>query len=541
MRRVIFIVALCLASCDVNKDHKPAHAEGPNGEPGTASLMKNAPVVIPLSVAERGGVPRAETVTSGIPLPKGMLESEALCRVTDENNTTLECEKSALARWPDGSVKWLLLDFPLRLGANETRRLALRLGEAAAEPTEASPLRVESDGDRFVVHTGALRVNINRREFTVFDEAALSSGERVLAGGGGSSLQFETTAPGEPQAENWLVNAAGGPRETARAFVQESEVEFQNAQRVVIRVGGIYATEGGRGVGKTHQLLFDFSRETPDAAALTALAGSANEPLRAFAEARHYSACGAFGVFHPVDDAHFPRWEAMLRLQLEYVTRLPGLFHWDGLIAWGDTLLHDYEAVPHKQQKEIPKHGFIARGYDGWLNNDTNIAREMLVFFLRSQDQRLWEYWERMVMHVMDVDTVHGYSSPQRIGAGRRHDQQHWGSVLCGYGTAAVESSDYYYLTGSMWGREMALKYADWYLRDGGTEWPTKLAAIARAHELTGKEKYRKFLQSPACLGDPQLLKLGSGQSGALDKPNWRTAGTETGVDLLWQLTGEEK
>lgn len=705
MRRIIFIVALSLISCDVSREEQ------------ASGSVKDA---IALQVQERGGVSRREVVTSGIPFPKGRLQSERLCRIIDENNTVLECEKSVLVRWPDGSVKWLLLDFPLRLEADKTKRLTLQIGETVKERKE-SPLRVESGEEHFIVYTGALRVSVNRKEFTMFEEVALPSGDRILVQGGESTLQFEMTSPGEPQAENWLVDAAGGTRETALAQVQESEIEFQNTQRVVIRIGGFYRTEngeklapfwtrytfwknservgvehffavdadvkkyflrtarlrlrlqsarqveygvqngffavrenvsslvammpdrfyhnvpwdapravhfeitgnnkiltsgeeasgvvsvagengniaiamrdfsrlhpkeirvdmggdvldyylwpehggkvldlrrrydelreegqydrgrnpqGGRGVGKTHQLLFDFSQEKPDATALTALAGSVNEPLRVFADAEHYNASGVFGAFHPVDNAHFPRWEAMLRLQLEYVMRLPHMFHWDGLIDWGDTLLHDYEAVPHKQQAEIPKRGFIVRGYDGWLNNDTNIAREMLIFFLRSQDRRLWEYWERMVMHVMDVDTVHGHSSPRHIGAGRRHDQQHWGSLLCGYGTAAVESSDYYYLTGSLWGREMAIKYADWYLQEGGSEWPTKLAAIVRAYELTGEKKYHDFLLSPACLNDPQLLKLGSGKISALDNPSWRTVGTETGVDLLWQLTGEKK
>ncbi len=691
------------------------------------TLGAHAAQEVPLTLHERSGVAREEGVTSGIPLLPGFLRKGEPVVLRGAQGEELPVATTPLAVWPDGSVKWLLLDFPLRTEPGATPTLRLARGEPAALATQ---LVLDETPERFLVRTGAVEVEINRRELTLFERVALPGAAEPLATGGSSQVEVETTPPGLPEAENWLRRAAGGPREVYHAVIITSRVEFHNAQRLGLLLEGEYRDaegkrfgpftlrytfrngeavvgvehffafglevkqhflraarlrlhlpskaplrmqcgledgrfftvpkgvervslleqvpdrfyhgvpytanravgydltawrkgkarslasgeeadgtviiegsrgslvvalrdfarlhpkeielrpregvldyylwpergaqvldlrrryegirtegqydkgdnpQGGRGVGKTHEFLFAFLPGKPEPGQVAALQARAAEPLRVFAPAAHVAQSGVFGPMHPVDTEHFPRWEAMLRLQWEYILRLPGLFHWDGMIDWGDLLLHDYEAVPHRQQKEVPQKAFIVRGYDGWLNNDTNIAREVLTAFVRGGDARLWELWQRLVLHGMDVDTVHSDPSPRRVGAGRRHDQQHWGSLFCGYGAPMVEAGDLYLLTGSLRARAQALRYADWYLRDGGSEWPTRLAAMVRAWEITGDARYRQFLDSPATLEDAQLLKLGTGQISSLDNPTWRTVGTEVGVHLLRQTPGGER
>lgn len=112
-----------------------------------------------LRVAERLGVARTdELVRSGVPFPKGVLTSpEDVRLVGPDGEIALDAE--ALARWDDGSIRWLLLNFPVTLQPNETAEYALgtRCG-----PASTGALRVEEKSDAFRVDTGAVRFSIDR-------------------------------------------------------------------------------------------------------------------------------------------------------------------------------------------------------------------------------------------------------------------------------------------------------------------------------------------------------------------------------------------
>jgi hypothetical protein len=216
--------------------------------------------------------------------------------------------------------------------------------------------------------------------------------------------------------------------------------------------------EMGRGVGKTHEFVLDFSGAPP----LQTWA-AVQEPLRAFCRPEHYTATGLWGPLAPCDPQRFPRWEARMDAGVEWLLRLPSVFHWDGMIDWGDTLFNGYEKSGHNQipDQDVPKGSWVLRGYDGWINNDTCFAEGLLLYFLRSGDARVWRRFERMTQHVMDVDTIHCSADRGNIGGGHRHDEQHWGNICTGYGIAPIEAWDLYFLTGKRSAREMGKLYAD--------------------------------------------------------------------------------
>lgn len=695
-----------------------------------------ADTAVSLRVPELAGADRDEIVTSGVPLGRGTLTDASQARLLDASGGEVPFVGTVLARWPDGSVKWLLLDFPAAVAARRTARFALECGVPSTARITGPQVSVR-ESERFIdVTTGPLRFRVSRERYTFLDgvwldgngDGAFPGSESVvIPGEGDSRLEVETMPPGPPQEENWLLDAAGGPRRKYRATVAEARVEFANPLRAVVLVRGEYRDEAGagigpfwtrytaragdtaigvdhffafdadvetaflrslslglrfagdeglratfglgeggtaapdaglaetalvqvmpdrfyhlvplsvdrrvryqvvgraadgadrvlqegveaagwvrleggrgtatialrdfprihpkeirvepgrgalryylwperggkvldlrrryqgqrvedhydtgeygpagRGFGKTHQLLIDFSATGPSDAAASALARRADEPLRAFCTPEHYASCDVWNRFHPVDTERFPQTEAMIRLGIEWALRLPRTFHWDGLVDWGDTFFHAYEAAPHKQVAEVPRTSWVVRGYDGWFNNDCNVAHDVMLLFLRSSDDRIYQYWERMVQHVMDVDTIHGAEDPTHVGGGRRHDQQHWGATYTGYGTAAVEAGELYYLTGSLWAREMLVKYADWYMVGGGAEWETRLPCLVLAWEVTGDDRYMRYIERPGMRED--VYGLAMGMHGAIDNPHFRTNGVEVGVDFLYRATGD--
>jgi len=77
----------------------------------------------PLVVEEPSGVERrAWPVTSGVPLAEGVVADSSCVRLRLDGKE-LPLQTETLSRWPDGSIKWLLLDFQIDLQANERRGL----------------------------------------------------------------------------------------------------------------------------------------------------------------------------------------------------------------------------------------------------------------------------------------------------------------------------------------------------------------------------------------------------------------------------------
>jgi len=72
-------------------------------------------------VEERSGITRFdEPVTVGIPLPPSAVMHPDELVLLDWKGQPSLLQSQVLARWFDGSVKWVLLDFQMSIGAYES-------------------------------------------------------------------------------------------------------------------------------------------------------------------------------------------------------------------------------------------------------------------------------------------------------------------------------------------------------------------------------------------------------------------------------------
>ncbi|MFH1563684.1 MAG: T9SS type A sorting domain-containing protein [Nitrospirota bacterium] len=117
---------------------------------------------IPLVVKERVGVERTgEPVTSGIPFPKGMLSSDQNVSIQD-----IPAQFQTLSKWPDGSVKWLLVDFQSNVGANKEKVYYLTNGSGNAGDSKLKLTEFTKD---ITVITGPMKFIISKEHFNLFD------------------------------------------------------------------------------------------------------------------------------------------------------------------------------------------------------------------------------------------------------------------------------------------------------------------------------------------------------------------------------------
>ena len=143
-----------------------------------ALALQAAAGTVNLTVEEPSGVPRQGwPVTSGIPLAEGALEDPQACALFTAADAELPLQTEVLARWPDGSIRWLLVDFQVELAAGRKKTLSLRFGPDVRRGQIEEPVRVErrSDG-RVTLDTGPVRLEYDPKRFFPQGQAWLTAG-----------------------------------------------------------------------------------------------------------------------------------------------------------------------------------------------------------------------------------------------------------------------------------------------------------------------------------------------------------------------------
>ena len=158
--------------------------------PALAGQTAFAGVAVELSVKEPAGAARArEWVTTGVPLAQGALSDAGKLRIVSEGRS-LPAQFLVEAKWPDGSVKWVLCTFPVTVAAGGEVKVTLA---DAGEAPPAGRLKVEDGAEAVVVDTGVIKVRIGKKAFRVLDEVA-REGKLLLKQGAEDGAVFSKTA-----------------------------------------------------------------------------------------------------------------------------------------------------------------------------------------------------------------------------------------------------------------------------------------------------------------------------------------------------------
>lgn len=212
-----------------------------------------------LTVEEPSGVARAQwPVTSGVPLASGELREASEAALLTPDGQTLPLQTEVLARWPDGSVRWLLLDFQINLAANEKKPLTLRYGPGNAAAAAEQPVRVERAKDAVAIETGPLRL----------------AGAVSLDLNGDGRFTKEEQLVADPL--SFVVTDADGRQFPASAADAVTEVEQAGPIRACLRVSGVHGSKDGhmfRYVARIHayrgkpwlRICYTFINDYPDA------------------------------------------------------------------------------------------------------------------------------------------------------------------------------------------------------------------------------------------------------------------------------------
>ena len=157
------------------------------------------PLDVPLTIEETAGVPRtAEPVSTGVPLPRGLVEDAGALRLVGPDGNAVPAQFRVLARWwpVSKSIRWVLVRFLADAPYGGKAVYRLQLGEGKSLQPE-SPLKIDDAEDALTVDTGAARFRIAKKGFTLFDgvwvrlrdeEGKVTAEPRVATGSEGTGL-----------------------------------------------------------------------------------------------------------------------------------------------------------------------------------------------------------------------------------------------------------------------------------------------------------------------------------------------------------------
>lgn len=164
---------------------------------------------VPLIIREGAGVDRRNwPVTGGVPFAMGRLRSADQVRLLSPDGYEHPAQLRATARWPDGSVRWLLVHFQATVAAQQTT--TYYLDPIAPQRHPGSAIMVASSGEGFEVATGNLRVQLNTPDNALF--GAFQLDDQLLVAPG---IEFTVEAGGNcyrasaDRTARWVVQEHG--------------------------------------------------------------------------------------------------------------------------------------------------------------------------------------------------------------------------------------------------------------------------------------------------------------------------------------------
>lgn len=139
---------------------------------GSAAGIVRIPFIVK---NETQGFCRGCAVEGGVPFPMGELKSEENVRLVNPKGEDISLQTRILAKWPDGSIKWLALHFIAALNPLDGTGYFLEYGPTVKRSEFSSPLKVDVASDEVIIDTGAIKMKWNKKKFFLFKEVSVDS------------------------------------------------------------------------------------------------------------------------------------------------------------------------------------------------------------------------------------------------------------------------------------------------------------------------------------------------------------------------------
>ena len=203
----------------------------------------------------------AEPVSVSIPFSEGKLQ-HADRFVIEDAGGPLPSQKRVLARWANGSVKWMMVHFQPDLPGNLAKTFSFRIAsgtESASSPQPAQAVRVSEQEDGLVVDTGPLRFRVPRAGFLPVQDVVLEGAQTWPSPFAGFHMETDAGAADSSRGAVELEIEEAGPLR-AVILVRGRHLKGDGSQFLGLR-GRITAYAGKSYIEVEHQFLHTLDLE----------------------------------------------------------------------------------------------------------------------------------------------------------------------------------------------------------------------------------------------------------------------------------------
>jgi len=195
---------------------------------------------IPLSASEfEGYARRSEPVSVGVILPRGAVKDLSDLGLTGPGGKKIPCQFATIATWPDGSARWLLVDFLADCPAKGTAVYALTDRDRSEKL--ATPLKVSRQTASVAVETGPARFVLDSEHFDLFSSVYLDhNGDSEF-----DETERVTSLPGTVGVS--VIDNLGRELTSRWGRIESFEVEQDGPVRATVAVKGSIADPDGAG------------------------------------------------------------------------------------------------------------------------------------------------------------------------------------------------------------------------------------------------------------------------------------------------------
>ena len=189
--------------------------------PEGAAIERGVPIMVSQRDAARLRRTR-EPITFGVPLPRGAAQDPGVFTLRDAGGRPVPTDARVLDRWPDGSIRWLLVDGQVDAAGEGAGALTLERGPRSS----CAPLKVRQDGKRIVVTTGRAEFHLEPAGSSPFANVLVDAKPVLDPGRTGITAEDE-------QGQSCTVT------------IERAEIEESGALRCVVTAAGTIRRAGG--------------------------------------------------------------------------------------------------------------------------------------------------------------------------------------------------------------------------------------------------------------------------------------------------------
>ncbi len=113
--------------------------------------------------------------SGGVPFGRGEVQSLDNVQMVDAYEKSVPFQGKILCRWPDGSIKWALLDVKTDIMAERKKELFLRYSDRLQRREYDSELNITEYPNEIAVDTGVLRFSVSKNNFYLFNNVWLDT------------------------------------------------------------------------------------------------------------------------------------------------------------------------------------------------------------------------------------------------------------------------------------------------------------------------------------------------------------------------------